>query len=173
MNRILICLASLDTWYGRWFRRILNAPTYHAVIIYKSDEWNEWMSIIPGRDGMEVLPAKRVISEDIRVECYEYIDDLDKGLRGTRYYPPVIHRTFDLLWAMFRAVLWRVFRVEALFPARNMSKWFYTEYCAEVLYRARVDGTEDWIAAPVVPRDLRNLFLGRREFRQVISPIYK
>lgn len=169
-ERILVVCAASNTALGRAIRKLTGSPVNHCHLLYQSRLWGGWWAAQIGKEGVQKLPANKVMREYALTECYEYVHDLSPGLRACR---GMIGQRYDYLGIagfMVKLAAWWIARKKIKNPWHHQNAEFCSEFVARVLGANGIAGFDEDDPASLSPGDVRTLIRDNPQFCQVTWP---
>lgn len=165
---MLVCVASADNWKGRLTRWLTRSDVNHCFLLFESDLWGGWWAVNVDQNGIDILPAEKVVPQYSFVRYYAYQFPLKEGLAKSRSYIGTSYDWFGVFHLGVKLFFWKFLRLKILDPIQDLSRLFCSEFVMKVLKDAKVVGSEDYLASEATPRDVQELCERSDYFTQVL-----
>lgn len=161
-----ICFSASSHLLAGFFRKILKSNINHCFVIYKSNDWDNWMAIEIDRLGVRLLPAIQVIKSQKHIELYE-CEDIRKGLIQNQHCIGWAYDWLGLAWGLIRTKLFDWFGLQINRSIHSKDKMFCSEFVTTILNDSNMIEIEDTDTSSISPVKLKEIVSKSNNFKKI------
>ena len=166
-SKVLVCFAKHKKWYSNIVLWLTRSKVNHVFVEYYNSFWRKNRAVDIDNTGVCDKPTASFDSfENLeRWECSISLNDSLKQMEG--FVGTTKYDWLGMFWGVIRLFFLRIFGMKINKTIQSKKRLFCSEFVAEVLKKAGVPGTENWITSDFSPGDLKKFVETNECFKRI------